>query len=220
MPVSAMPVPTMPVSDPHRADAASLRPAADPADGDASLLAAARRGDSAAVAELYSRHHAAMIRVARRHTFPDYSAQDLVADAFARMLQALANGRGPDDNAMAYLAVSVRNLSATHGRRRSHRHAPAVATHESLLDVPDPRPGVDHGILTEELQRDLLAALHALPAHWREALVLTHVEELSVTEAARRLDLSPAAFSSLAYRARRALRSTYTDAAQADRPAA
>src|SRR5690349_13991691 len=130
-----------------------------PLPSDAPLLAAARLGDADAVAELYSRHLATVTRVARRHAFPDFSAQDLVSEAFARLLRALANGRGPDDNALAYLIVSVRNLSAGHARRAGHRHAPAVAPDEALHSIPDSRPGLDDRLLTAELQHHVRVAL-------------------------------------------------------------
>ncbi|WP_344137199.1 sigma-70 family RNA polymerase sigma factor [Pedococcus bigeumensis] len=132
-------------------------------------------------------------------------------EAFARMLRALANGHGPSDNAPAYLAVSVRNLAARHGRRLGHRHAPATADDRTLHTVPDPGQGVDHAVLTEEARRDLLDALGALHPSWREVPLLTHVEELSVAEAAARLGITPGAVSALSYRGRRALRRAYLD---------
>lgn len=198
----------------------TLTPTALPTLSDASLLTAARLGDPEAIAELYSRHRSAMTAVANRHAFHDYPAQDLVSEAFARMLRALANGRGPTDHAMAYLAVSIRNLSARHGRRTSHRHAPALASDELLHGVPDPRPGVEHGLLTEERGRQLRTALAALPPRWREVLLLTQVEGLGVADAAGRLGISPQACSALAYRARRALRAAYLDAAEGSEGAA
>lgn len=194
-------------------------PPAQPLPSDAPLLAAARRGDTRAVAELYSRHHAALTRMARRRAFPDYSAQDLVSEAFAKMLHALANGHGPDDNALAYLAVTVRNLSAAHTRRRSHRYAPAVAADETLHAVPDPRPGVEHDVLTQELHDELRAALHSLPPRWREVLLLTHVQGLNVAEAAGMLGTTPTGLRALSYRARQALRVAYAARTQTHLPA-
>lgn len=209
----------MPTATPARAVVTPQSPTRPVGPSDAPLLAGARLGDTDALAELYSRHHTAMVRVAHRHAFPDYSAQDLVSEAFASMLQALANGSGPTDNVPGYLAVSVRNLSARHGRRLGHRYAHAVVDDQELHRVPDPSPAVDHGVLTEEAHRDLLDALGALHPSWREVLRLTHVEELSVAEAAGRLGITPAAFTALSYRARRALRSAYV-AEQARRPVA
>lgn len=194
--------------------APSRPPARQPFPSDAPLLAAARRGDADAVAELYSRHLAALTRVARRHAFPDFAAQDLVSEAFARLLRALANGHGPDDNAMAYLAVSVRNLSAGHARRAGHRHSPAVAPDEALHGVPDARPGLDQQLLTEEARRDVRAALDTLQPSWREAILLVYVEELSVAEASHRLGITPEAFRALSYRARRALKAAYVATTQ------
>jgi len=207
----------MPAHAPPCADAPP-RPPAPPQPSDAPLLAAARHGDTRAVAELYSRHHAALIRIARRRAFPDYSAPDLVSEAFANMLQALATGQGPDDNALGYLAATVRNLSAAHTRRRNHRHAPAIAAHDTLLAVPDPGPGVDHVVLSAELRGDVHAALQALPPRWREVLLLTHVQELTVAEAAAMLGTTPPAFRALSYRARRALRGAYTARTQTALP--
>lgn len=222
-----MPTHAPPHAHPHahpqthpRAAATSHPPSRHHGPSDAPLLAGARRGDAQAVADLYSRHHAAMVRMAQRHAHRDYSAQDLVSEAFARMLQALANGHGPTDNVPGYLAVSVRNLSARHGRRVGHRHAPAVADDQELLQVPDPSPGVDHRVLTEETHRDLLDALGALHPSWRQVLLLTHVEELSVAEASRRLGITPAAFNAMSYRARRALRSAYVAGQERAQPEA
>ena len=184
-------------------------PARPDAPSDAPLLAAARLGDADAIAELYSRHFATMTVVARRHAYRDFPAQDLVSEAFARMLQALVNGHGPADKAMPYLAVSMRNLAARHGRRLSHQHAPSLARDEMLHGVPDPRPAPDHGLLVGETRRQLREALDALPPHWREVLLLTHVEELSLAETSRRLGITPQACAALSYRARRALRAAY-----------
>jgi RNA polymerase sigma factor (sigma-70 family) len=207
-----MPTHTLPRVDvPSRAEAL-------PVLGDAPLLAAARVGDDHAVAELYSRHHTALARMARRRAFPDYSPQDLVSEAFAKMLEALRDGQGPDDNALAYLATTIRNLSIAHGRRRSHRHAPTLAADETMLAVPDPRPDVDHGVLTEEFHSDMQAALSSLPSNWREVLLLTHVDELSVAEASDRLGTTPTAFRALSYRARRALLSAYSAHTQTHLP--
>jgi RNA polymerase sigma factor (sigma-70 family) len=203
----------MPTSAPTLA-AATARPPSCPAapkalPSDATLLGAARLGDADAVAELYSRHLATVTRVARRHACPDFPAQDLVSEAFAKLLRALANGRGPDDNALAYLIVSVRNLSAGHARRAGHRHAPAVAPDEALHAIPDSRPGLDERLLTAELQHHVRVALDSLQPSWREAILLMYVEELSVADASQRLGITPEAFRALSYRARRALRAAY-----------
>jgi RNA polymerase sigma factor (sigma-70 family) len=203
----------MPPATPTLAPAAPRPPshpfARQPLPPDAPLIAAARRGDAEAVAELYSRHHAAVTRAARRHAFPDFPAQDLVSEAFANLLRALANGRGPDDNALAYLLVSVRNLSAGHARRAGHRHAPATAPDEELHAIPDSRPSLDDRLLTAEAQRHMRVALDSLQPSWREAILLMYVEELSVADASQRLGITPEAFRALSYRARRALRAVY-----------
>lgn len=78
---------------------------------DEQLLAAIReRGDEAAYAELYGRHSDAG-RAAAHRIAPDLDKDDLVSEAFTRILQALRNGSGPRELFRPYLYRTVRNVS-------------------------------------------------------------------------------------------------------------
>src|SRR5258708_1869708 len=75
--------------------------------GDAELIARVRNGDLEAYGELYARHHHAAERMARQ-LVPANDADDLASDAFAKVLDALRGGGGPDISFRAYLLTTVR----------------------------------------------------------------------------------------------------------------
>ena len=70
--------------------------------GDAELIAAVRGGDVDAYGELFARHVDAARRLARQLAGPG-DADDLVSDAFAKVLTVLQRGGGPDLAFRAYL---------------------------------------------------------------------------------------------------------------------
>ena len=64
--------------------------------GDAELIEAVRSGDLEAYGLLYRRHAGAATTMARQLTGSRAEADDLVAEAFARVLDMLRSGGGPD----------------------------------------------------------------------------------------------------------------------------
>ena len=90
---------------------------ADPVDGerppsDSELTARVRAGDDAAYEEIYRRHADAVRRYARTCCRDSFTAEDLAGEVFARTLQALKAGRGPEFAVRAYLLTAVRNVAA------------------------------------------------------------------------------------------------------------
>ena len=61
---------------------------------DAELVASVRAGDEHAYGVLYRRHHRAALRFARALAGRSGDAEDLVADAFTRVLAALTRATG------------------------------------------------------------------------------------------------------------------------------
>lgn len=76
---------------------------------DPELIAAVRGGDLDAHGELFVRHADAARRLARRLGYAA-DADDLVADAFERVLMVLRRGVGPDVAFRPSLLTSVRRL--------------------------------------------------------------------------------------------------------------
>src|SRR2546430_15106951 len=80
---------------------------------DAALLAATRAGDTEAFGRLYRRHVDAARRLAGSLAADRGAAQDLVSEAFAKVLAALQRGGGPDAALRAYLHTALRHTLYT-----------------------------------------------------------------------------------------------------------
>src|SRR5688500_2839242 len=98
------------------------------AQSDAELLAQARQGDETALAELCVRHEAAALRLARGHPRAG-DPDDLVSEAFTRVLRALRQGAGPTEAFRAYLFVALHRVAAARIARRQD---------EPYDEVPEP----------------------------------------------------------------------------------
>src|SRR4051794_25578020 len=160
---------------------------------DDDLLAIARTsgGSSPAMGELYRRHAPLARRVARSLLHGRDGADDVVNDAFAGVIKALGNGKGPTTNFAHYLIASVRN-----GCRRRKRVTFAVDPEEMEQNVVhDDSDRVSEAVMVE-------AAFSSLSPEWQRTLWLTEVEGRSTTEVARQLGRRPGAIAALSKRAR------------------
>lgn len=190
------------------------RPAASPVDRitdaaerDQALLAAARAGESGAVDELYRRHLSVARGVAHRVCRPD-DVEDVVAEAFARVLDQIRQGRGPRVSFRAYLITAVRSCAADLARR----DARMVLTEDVEADASVPaRPADDlrPDSAVRQESRLLAAALRALPPRWQLVLWWTTVEQRPLGEVGARLGINANAAAALAFRARQGLREAY-----------
>jgi RNA polymerase sigma factor (sigma-70 family) len=170
---------------------------------DSELIAAVRSGGRAAFGTLYTRHAGAARRLAHALTRHPSDTDDLVAEAFARLLSSLRAGGGPDAAFRAYLLTTVRNLYADRvHRERRLRFTDDLSRHDAG------EPFVDTAV--ERLERNLVArAFVRLPARWQIVLWHTEVEGEKPAAVARILDLTPNGVATLAYRARERLRQNY-----------
>lgn len=173
---------------------------------DRQLVAAARAGDAGAVAELYRIHHPVARGIARRTCRPD-DVDDVVSEGFARVLHQLAQGGGPQVSFRAYLITAVRSAAADLARRQAR----IVLTDDVDDDATDPAPldrNRPDSVVRQE-SRILAEALAELPSRWQLVVWWTTVEQRSLAEVARSLDISSNAAAALAFRARRGLRDAY-----------
>ena len=185
------------MTQPTQLDAAALGPS------DAELIAAVRGGDAEAYGALFERHAGAARNLARQHSRNDADADDLVAEAFAKVLAILQSGGGPDVAFRAYLFTTLRRVAYD----RTRAGAKVQLTDD--LSAYDPGvPFVDPAL--EGLERTIVAQAYAtLPERWRAVLWHMEVEELSPAEIAPILGLTANGVSALAYRAREGLRQAY-----------
>ncbi|MBF4461681.1 MULTISPECIES: sigma-70 family RNA polymerase sigma factor [unclassified Rathayibacter] len=182
------------------------------ASGDAELIGLVRRGDAAATAELWRRHAAAGRTVARAWS-ASLDADDLVSEAFLRVLAAIERGGGPEGSFRAYFFTSIRNVASSWGRRQGRERPFEPETHDRATQGPE-----EHVLAA--LERDLSArAFRALPPRWQEVLWYTEVEGLSAAEVAPLLGLRPNGVAALSLRAREGLRGAWIREHLGDAPA-
>ncbi len=177
--------------------------------GDAELISAVRGGDVDAYGELFARHVDAARRLARQLAGPA-DADDLVSDAFAKVLTVLQRGGGPDLAFRAYLLTAVRRL-----------HVDRLRSGARLRPVDDLTPfdpGLPfHDTAVEGFENAAAArAFASLPERWQMVLWHTEVEQQKPADIAVLLGMSANSVSALAYRAREGLRQAFISQHAAD----
>jgi RNA polymerase sigma-70 factor (sigma-E family) len=162
---------------------------------------ATKRGNTT-MADLYSAFAPGAARLAYLLTGDTHLAEDLVQEAFLRMLGRFENLRKPA-SFQAYLHRTIVNLSRKHWRRREleSRYAGREQTLKEHVDAPD-----------VETTDEMWAAVQALPYRQRAAIVLRFYEDLSEHQTAELLDCSPKAVRSLVGRAKDSLRTMRLEA--------
>ncbi|MFJ6939103.1 sigma-70 family RNA polymerase sigma factor [Streptomyces sp. NPDC101132] len=191
-----------------------------PSDGD--LIARMRGGDDGAYEELFRRHADAVRRYARTCCRDAHTADDLTAEVFARTLQAVRGGAGPDQAVRAYLLTTVRRVAAgwTKSARREQlvedfalfaeqaaQGAPGTGGPGDTLDL-----GADVRAMHDAEQSLAMRAFRSLPERWQAVLWHTTVEEASPSAVAPLFGLTPNATAVLASRAREGLKQAYLQA--------
>jgi len=174
-------------------------------------MEALQAGRSAALNELMERHATGVFHFLCRMTGHEEDAHDLAQETFVRVFKSCGSYR-PDQRFSTWLYTIAANLARNHFRWRS-RHpnvsldAESPETGQSLAStLPHSAPSPTEASVAAERAQAVRAAVAALPADLREAIVLCEWEELAVTEAAAILDSTPKAVESRLYRARRQLR--------------
>jgi len=171
---------------------------------DQDLVALVRAGDAAAYATLWKRHSGSAYGVAR--TFRHLDADDLVSEAFVKVLDAIRAGGGPVRAFRPYITMTVRNVARTlHVREASLVDA----------DLESRRTEVPNGEVAAvvRFERDVtLEAFNSLPERWQQVLWYSQVDGLKAGAISRLLGIPANAVSALLVRARRAFRDAWVSA--------
>ena len=166
---------------------------------DHELMAAVARRDGRAFERLVQRHLGWSLGFVERMLGSRAEAEDLVQTAFLRVWQGAARWE-PKAKFSTWLYRVLHNLCMDQFRTR---RAGSEALDEAL---PDETPGSEERMIGLQREERVRAALAALPARQRAALVLCYYEERSQAEAAALLGVSEGALESLLSRARATLR--------------
>jgi RNA polymerase sigma factor (sigma-70 family) len=170
---------------------------------DIALIERTRRGDRAAYGELWQRHAASARTVARSYSSLD--PDDLVAESFTKIYDAILGGGGPTGGFRPYLFTTIRNTASSWGRDRRETN---LETLESFED-----PDTSESATLDSLDRSTTAqAFRSLPTRWQEVLWYSEVEGMNPQQIAPLVGMSANATAALAYRAREGLRQAWIQA--------
>ncbi|UDY24678.1 sigma-70 family RNA polymerase sigma factor [Nocardioides sp. Kera G14] len=170
--------------------------------GDAELISAVRGGDTQAYGMLFERHVEAARRLSRQLVSAG-DVDDLVSEAFSKVLTVLQKGGGPDLAFRAYLLTSIRRLHVD--RLRSGAR---LQTTDDLTPYDPGVPFEDTAVAGFE-NATAAKAFASLPERWQQVLWHTEVEGQKPADIAPLLGMSANSVSALAYRAREGLREAF-----------
>jgi RNA polymerase sigma factor (sigma-70 family) len=181
-------------------------------DPDAGLAASLARDLDAAFPALVIAHQDRLFSIALRLLGDGRDAEEVAQDALVRAfraMQAYDRDRIRGLRLRPWLASITVNLARNRRRRVDDRHPPTSI--EPMLDAGfdiagDRRSGPEHGAARHETQRELARALLGLTPSVRAAIVLRHVDGLSVAETAEALGRPEGTIKAQVHRGLRELR--------------
>jgi RNA polymerase sigma-70 factor (ECF subfamily) len=176
-------------------------------DPDAELLARVGRNDPQAVRELVARKLPRLLALALRLLGRRAEAEEVAQDTFVRVWKQAARWQSGQARFDTWLHRVALNLCYDRLRARRDEEPYEEDVHASA----DPTPAPDDALQAVQRGQRVAAAISALPARQREALVLQYYQELSNSDAAMLMGISIEALESLLVRARRSLRAQLID---------
>ncbi|MEW6567363.1 MAG: sigma-70 family RNA polymerase sigma factor [Chloroflexota bacterium] len=157
--------------------------------------------DPQAIASIHHRYFPELYRYARFRLGDNSSAEDVASEAFVRLLEAVADGRGPESSLRGWLIGTAANLINMHFRR-AYRRPQEQLSDELISDGPDPAASAE-GI---EQRHVLRRALRRLTPEQQHVLALRFGGGYSLEETAALMHKRPNAIKALQFRALAALR--------------
>ncbi len=182
---------------------------------DSSLVSRAQAGDGSAFGELVRRYSPKIFRLARHIVQAAEDAEDVLQETFLKAYTHLGGFEGNSKFYTWLVRIAVNESLMKLRKRKADR----TVSLDEPLDGDDGEPMVreiavwdnpEQRFSQEELREILDGAVESLPPIYRAVFMLRDVEELSIEETARSLDLSIPAVKTRLLRARLQLREKLT----------
>jgi len=144
------------------------------------LIQRFRAGEVAAFDGLVERYYQRIDRLVQQVIRNPLGAEDITQEAFLRAYRALPRFRG-EASFYSWLYRIALNLCLNYLRQQANRISSVEGPEASILPaVTDPSMLLEH----QERERLVRGAIDALPTHYRVAIILRDLEELSYQEIA------------------------------------
>ena len=167
------------------------------------LVARVRTGETAAFDVIYGEFNPRLFSFLVRLSRSRDVAEDLLEETWLRFVNRAAKLR-PDTHLAPFLFTVARNLYVSYCRSRLIEDAHTIDM-IGLWPLGTPQPSPFEATTANETGRRIEAALAALPAIYREALLLVAVEGMRPAEAATVCGITPEAMRQRISRARSAI---------------
>jgi RNA polymerase sigma-70 factor, ECF subfamily len=158
-------------------------------------------GEVSAFEGIVSRWQGPIVNLAYRFCRDRGRAEELAQEAFLRAYRGLGNWRKE-----AAFSTWLFALAANLCRSELKRNPPQAVSIEDVAEPKDSRP-CDAGFEEEERDRAVRRAVFALPAKYRDALILFYFHDMDVAAAAQSLGLPEGTIKARLSRGREFLRS-------------
>jgi RNA polymerase sigma-70 factor (ECF subfamily) len=168
---------------------------------DEELVPACQAGDGPAWEALVKRHQDRVLNLAYQFTGNRDEARDLAQEIFVRLYLRL-DQYDPARPFRFWFNSLARNLCIDHYRSRREKQRLATVALEATDRIVATSPSPDQQLARREERDLILAALDALSAISREAIVLKDLQEMTLEEIAQSLDLPIGTVKSRVFRAR------------------
>jgi RNA polymerase sigma-70 factor (ECF subfamily) len=193
---------------------AGARAAADP---DVGLMLRLQQGDESAFQELFHKFSPRILQLARRFVGSDAQAEELTQDVFVQVFR-FRHRYKPRSRLATWLFTITTNLCLNELRRPERQLRVDLWDRRDDVEGPEePSLPDTEGITPEEgaaaleLSRRLEAAVTALPAKQRAALLLSRMDGLAYKDVGQVLGCSEGAVKALLFRATQSLKRTLKD---------
>ena len=173
-----------------------------------------QRLDTVALTNIHDRYYADVYRYVHYRLDDEQVCEDITAEVFLRLLDALHKKRGPTQNIRGWLFGTASNLVNDHLRRRYNKPI------ESLDIDAEQLTNGDHPESTLEdswRQQEVRHALKQLTPEQQHVLALRFADECSLDETASIMGKSVAAIKALQFRAVATLRRLLEERVKDDR---
>jgi RNA polymerase sigma-70 factor (ECF subfamily) len=163
--------------------------------------------DAVTLSRIHDRYYPQVYRYVRFRLNDDPGCEDICAEVFLQLLNALHRQRGPVKNLRGWLFGTASNLVNDHLRKRYSRPQDRIEDGEHISDHQHPDQSYEETWQRERVRR----AIRELTPEQQHVLALRFAEEYSLEETAGVMRKSVNAIKALQFRAIAALRRILED---------
>lgn len=184
---------------------------------DAMLMLRVREGDATSFGLLLERHRAPVVHFLYRMVQNQAAAEELAQEVFLRVYRARTSYE-PTARFTTWLFRIATHLALNYLRDgRDERSQQSLDAPEGIpaRQIADCRPSIEQALVEQVRLEEIRAAIRALPAKQRAAVIMHKYLEMEYSQIARVLNCSESAVKSLLFRAYEKLRARLAHLARA-----